>query len=266
MPRGSAPTQMDSRKGLRAPALPSMNGKNISVPAIILPQRKRQMAKAGYPKMSQKSIILGKEAIDFLSAYGIPVIKTTPLTRKDLPALSPPLVLKAVSPKIIHKAKHKAVEIAYTKSAILSAYSRLSRLGGVIAQPYSPGFELIMGIKRDELFGHVLLFGTGGTHVEAINDVAFRSVPITRKDALELVRDTRAYRLLAHGGRRPDLSVLRDALMKLNRMALENPGIDELDINPFILDGEKGWAVDARIVMAGEVKGRGEGGSGGKGE
>jgi hypothetical protein len=208
------------------------------------------MVKEGYPEMSQKSMMLGKEAIDFLARYGIPTVKTTLLRERDLPKLSPPLVLKAVSPKIIHKAKQGAVEIAYTRPAIRQAYLRLKKLGGVIAQPYSPGFELIMGIKRDELFGHVLLFGSGGTRVEAMNDVAFRSVPITRKDAIGLITDTQAYKVLSHGGKKPGFPILQDALMGLNRMALENPGIDELDVNPFIFDGEKGWAVDARIVKS----------------
>lgn len=198
--------------------------------------------------MHKDGLVLGKEAMDFLRAYGIPSVKTSVVKQGALSSLKPPFVLKAISPKIVHKAKSRAVEIIYDKGKAASAYSRMEKMGTVIVQPFSPGFELIIGIKRDPVFGHVILFGMGGGYVEAMGDVGFRAVPITRKDALSLIMGTKAYSLLDSKREKPDLSVLQDALMKVSRMALENPWIEELDINPFIFDGKRGWAVDARIL------------------
>ena len=110
---------------------------------------------------------------------------------------------------------------------------------------------MIIGGKRDRSFGPVVMFGLGGTHVEVFGDVTFRVAPLGRVDAGEMIEELRGKRLLdgvrgrLHMGR----ETLIKALLSVSSMLIENPRINEVDINPLVFFEGGATAVDARAVM-----------------
>jgi len=193
-------------------------------------------------------IMLGQEAFSLLKKYNIPVVKTISIsTIAHVKKLKPPFVLKVISPKHIHKTKTGAIKFIYNKEDAVRSFRKLKNMGDVIAQPLIKGPEFIIGVKRDRTFGHVIMFGLGGIYVEVFGDVSFRAVPITRKDAYHMITSTRAYKLLSLH-KKPNIEPLISVLMAVNKMVMQHPDINELDINPFIFDGKKGKVVDVRII------------------
>jgi acyl-CoA synthetase (NDP forming) len=122
----------------------------------------------------------------------------------------------------------------------------------VVIQPMiAGGVETMMGIVQDPVFGPLVAFGLGGTHVELLGDVHFRIAPLTDRDADELLRSIRGYQLLlGYRGQPPaDLEALREVLLRLSQLTTEVPEIAELDLNPVIAlpPGQGCRIVDARI-------------------
>lgn len=117
----------------------------------------------------------------------------------------------------------------------------------------------MLGMTEDPTFGPLIAFGLGGIHVEVLRDVSFRVTPLTDRDAAEMVRSIRAYRLLeGHRGHPPaDVEALQDALLRLSRLVEEIPEISEIDMNPVLAlePGQGCRIVDARIRVAHVVKG-----------
>ncbi|MCE9536730.1 MAG: acetate--CoA ligase family protein, partial [Nitrospirae bacterium] len=115
----------------------------------------------------------------------------------------------------------------------------------------SGGVEVMVGMTRDPLFGPLLAFGLGGIHVEILGDVQFRITPLTDRDAAQLVREIKGYRLLqGYRGQPPaDVEAIEDILLRISRLVEEIPEISELDLNPvFALpEGQGCKIVDARI-------------------
>ena len=115
----------------------------------------------------------------------------------------------------------------------------------------SGGVELMVGVTQDPLFGPLIGFGLGGIHVEILKDVCFRVTPITDRDAAEMVRAIKGYRLLqGYRGHPPaDLPAIEDLLLRIARLVEEVPQIAELDLNPVIAlpPGRGCQIVDARI-------------------
>ena len=116
------------------------------------------------------------------------------------------------------------------------------------------GQELILGLTRDPQFGPLLMFGLGGIYVEVLKDVAFRVAPVSKRDAAEMIREIRAYPLLAgYRGTEPaDEEAIVDALLRLSALSCDFPEIQELDINPVrVMARGKGLrAIDCRISIA----------------
>jgi len=132
------------------------------------------------------------------------------------------------------------------------------KIDGVLIQPMiKDGVETMMGIVHDPRFGPLIAFGLGGVHAEILEDVHFRIAPLTDRDADELVRQVRGYRLLeGYRGHPPaDLDALKELLLRLSRLAEELPQITELDLNPVIAmsPGTGCRVVDARIRVAGSL-------------
>jgi len=114
-----------------------------------------------------------------------------------------------------------------------------------------PGIEVIAGLTQDAQFGPVVMFGLGGIFVEVYRDVSFRLIPLTEPDAAAMIREIKASPVLQGvRGRHPaDLQALADLLLKVSRIAEENPEIAEMDLNPIIVY-EKGLSVvDARVLL-----------------
>ena len=207
------------------------------------------------------------EARNLLAAYGIPF---TACGRADSASDAEafgrragyPIVLKGDSDSIVHKTEKKVVRLdlrdgqqaARAWQELRSLLDELDPSATIVAQKMiSPGKEVILGAFRDPQFGPVGMFGLGGIYVEVLKDVAFRVLPITDREAAEMVRGVRGFPLLAgvRGEAASDVALLETMLLRVSQLIVENPAIEALDINPFIVHvaGEPSCAVDARIRL-----------------
>ncbi len=170
-----------------------------------------------------------------------------------------PVVLKIISPQALHKTEVSGVKIVRNEAELKSEFNSLLslakkkkfKLEGILAQEFVKGAELIIGIKKDATFGHVLLFGIGGIFVEVLKDVSFRVCPITTNDAEQMIGELKAKALLfgIRGQKPVNLKLLKEILVKASKLPERYPKITELDINPFMLNDKIGKIADARIVL-----------------
>lgn len=206
------------------------------------------------------------QGAELLRAYGIPVVpfgfaESLKEALEAAVGLGFPLVLKLDAPGLAHKSEHGAVITGIrTKKELREAYARLRALrerlelagARVLLQKQLSGHELILGATRDPALGPLILFGLGGVAVEALQDVAFRGVPLTDREAAELVRQPRGAAVLQGFRGRPgvDPKRLEELVLRLAQLLIENEEIIELDINPLIV-GEDGMAaVDVLVRLA----------------
>ena len=192
-------------------------------------------------------IILEKEAEDFLEKNQFSVVNRNFIKNKSQLRnikLSFPWVMKVYSKKIIHKNKANGVILNIKNlSQAEHSFNKLSKLKGfqgTIIQEQIKGQELILGLKSTEDFGLSILLGKGGTNVEKIKDITFRIIPINQKDAEQMIEDLKI--------KINNKQAIINNLLKLNKLALKNKNIQELDINPIILTKDKATIVDARII------------------
>ena len=212
--------------------------------------------------------LLETEAKELLLEYGLPVpafklIKNEDEVEEIGELIGYPLVMKIVSPDIIHKSEAGGVKVgikdgqsakkAY-REIISNAqkYDDKARIYGIITyRMYPVSTEVIIGMLKDPHFGPVVMFGLGGIFVEILKDVSFRVLPIVDRDAREMISEIKGYPILkgARGGPPKDIAALKEVLIKLSALVMENPEIKEIDLNP-ILVYEKGLQiVDARIII-----------------
>ena len=208
------------------------------------------------------------EAKSVLEAYGIPIVPTriaaTPEEAGRLAAeLDAPVVVKIISPDILHKSDVSGVALNLeSPEAVVATTRRMqrdvarkapeARLTGFSIQPMirrPAAYELIVGAHTDETFGPVLLFGQGGTAVELIGDTSLELPPIGPVLAHELMARTRIHPLLeGYRNRLPaDLDAVADTLMRVSELVLDLPEVTSLDINPLLADHDGVVALDARI-------------------
>lgn len=231
-----------------------------------------------------RTLLTEIEAKDALRAAGVPVTPTR-LARDGREAaaianeLGYPVVLKIVSSDIVHKSDvggvalelndAAAVEASYTAMlANVAAAVPSARLDGISVQPMArPGAEMIVGVATDPQFGPAMMFGLGGVMVEVLGDVSFRVVPVSERDARQMVHELRGFPLLeGFRGRAPvDLRALERLLVDVSRFVDENPAVLELDLNPVLAYSDGALAVDARIVV-GNARDSEAGASGANGE
>ncbi len=215
-------------------------------------------------RAKERSSLTFAEGAEVLSAYGIAVCPFAYIEyMEEALAFAHesrfPLVAKVDAPALFHRFEQGAVitEIA-NREQLRHAIERLSDLiarenlrdGKILLQPSLSGRELIFGLNRDLSFGPVLMFGIGGTLVEALKDVSFGVAPLSSSDAERMIRSIHAFPLLeAFRGQPPiDLLPLISTLHRLGRLGLDFPMIGEIDLNPFIA-GERTAAVDILIRL-----------------
>ncbi len=223
------------------------------------------MPKKTTPPVTMLNEVAAKE---MLAAAGIPVVATRlARTKREAAALSReigfPVVLKIVSPDVVHKSDIGGVKVGLANlTQVNRAYGEImaavkkaqpdARIEGVSVQAMArPGIEVIVGMNRDAQFGPVLMFGLGGTLVEVYRDVTFRLVPVSRHDAAEMIREIKGYTLLTgYRGQPPaDIAYLERLLVKISGFIVKNPRIRELDINPLFAYPDGAVAADARIAL-----------------
>jgi len=129
-----------------------------------------------------------------------------------------------------------------------------AKIPGVYLQKMAPlDMEVIIGIKRDNQFGPVILFGMGGKYVEFLEDTSLRLAPIIKDEAAEMISEIRGATILqgARGEKPFDVLAIIDSLLRLSQLAVQYPAIKEIDVNPLIVnqEGMGVVAVDARIII-----------------
>jgi len=220
--------------------------------------------------LNQPRLLTEVESKQLLERAGIPVTKTK-LARSKKEAISVskemgfPVVLKIISPDVVHKSDSGGVKLGLANGAQVGrAYSEImssvrqkypqAAVQGVSVQPMaSAGMEVIVGMSKDPQFGPVLMFGLGGVLVEVLKDVSFRIVPVTKRDASEMIREIKGYPLLQgyRGQEAVDVASLEGLIVRVSEFIEQNPQIEELDLNPVFAYRDKAIAVDARIVLEG---------------
>jgi len=219
-------------------------------------------------KKEKRNVLTEVEAKNLLKEAGIGVADTRlARTKREAISISSdvgfPVVLKIVSPDVIHKSDAGGVKVGLKNiSQVGRAYSEImasvkqkfprARIHGVAVQKMAPsGVEVIVGMSKDPQFGPVIMFGLGGVLVEVLKDVSFRIVPLTPRDAHEMVREIKGYPILCgYRGQDPaDIGKLEEMILKVSDFVEQNSEIAELDLNPIFAYKDGALAVDARIIL-----------------
>jgi len=204
-----------------------------------------------------------EEGAAILGGYGIDVCRHAYVTDLDqarafVRQSQYPVVLKLDAPELLHRFEHGAVIPGiHEERSLIDGFDALSSIAErkgfagarILIQEMLSGRELILGMKRDPVFGPVLMFGIGGTLVEVLRDVAFGIAPISSEQAMRMIHSIRAFPLLEafRGQAAVDLDRLADTLVRIGMLALEFPTIAEIDVNPMIASADRAAAVDILI-------------------
>ena len=221
-------------------------------------------------KGAKRSFLPEPEAHEVLKAYGFPVLDFR-LGRNEKECIQYageigyPVVLKIVSPDILHKVDVGGVRTNIGNEAELkkaykdilrrvkSAEPRANIWGLFVQEMAKEGKETIIGMNRDPHFGALLMFGLGGIYVEALKDVTFRIAPIRELSGERMIKEIRGYRILEgyRGGTPSDIPAIAECLERLSQLVTDFDEIQELDINPLLVfeKGEGARVVDARILI-----------------
>ena len=204
-----------------------------------------------------KHILSAYKAQEFIKPY-VSVPKCQLIKQLWQVKLKLPLVLKLISPKLIHKSDIDGVKIAKTPGELKKSFNELIKtakrkkinIEGILVQEFCEGQELIIGIKKDPTFNHMIIFGLGGIFTEVLKDTSTRKCPITIDDIEEMLSELKSKAILqGYRGKKLNLSLLKQTLLSLSELPSKYKNIQELDINPFILNSKEGKAVDVRIVF-----------------
>ena len=212
----------------------------------------------------------GKELCDL---YGIPVPREGLARSADdavrlAEGMGFPVVMKIVSPQILHKTEAGGVLVGVPNADALRdgyktimerarAYDPKAELIGVqVQQMVTGGTEVIVGSITDQSFGKLVAFGLGGVLVEVLKDITFRLAPVTREDALSMLDGIQAADMLkgVRGGKPVDRAALADLIVNVSRLVDEVPEIVELDLNPVFAREDGAIAADVRVVLDFEAK------------
>jgi acyl-CoA synthetase (NDP forming) len=226
------------------------------------------LSPGGTPRASG-SALSEQDSKALLSAYGIPVPKERVVTStgdaaKAAKKIGFPVVMKIVSPDILHKSDLGLVTVGVRdEDEAKKVYKRLvatakkaapkANVDGVLVAQMVSGIETVVGVAQDDLFGPVVMFGLGGVFIEVLGDVTFRVPPFTTSDATTMLDELAGTALLrgVRGQPAADRAALVDVLMKVQHLAVDLSGqVAELDINPLLAGPAGVVAADALIVLA----------------
>ncbi|MFC1572021.1 acetate--CoA ligase family protein [Candidatus Eisenbacteria bacterium] len=183
-----------------------------------------------------------------------------------------PVVLKIVSRDILHKSDAGGVALDLeNRDEVVDAYQAImrscrervpdARITGIeVSEMVRAGVELIVGARRDASFGPIVMFGLGGIYVEVMKDVTFRAVPLNRAEAIEMMKEIRAYPLLlgVRGEERKDIPCVVDTIIRLATIIRKCEGISDIEVNPLVVyeQGQGARAVDVRVMLSSAEGGR----------
>ena len=216
-----------------------------------------------------REVLTEDEAKKMLKYYNFPVVKTAAANNVDeavayAQQMGFPVVLKILSPQIIHKSDaggvilnvHDAAEVREAFDTLIqraTAYNPNAQIIGVTVQPMvqKKGYEVIIGGKTDPIFGPVVLFGMGGVGVELFKDYSMGLPPLNTTLIRRMMEETKIYKLLkGYRGSPPvDIKKLEETLLLFSQLLIDFPQIKEIDINPLLINEREAVILDARIVI-----------------
>jgi len=215
-----------------------------------------------------RGFLFEHEAKNLCAIYGIPVTRFIVAETEEgaveaAREIGFPIVLKIVSPQVLHKSDAGGVIVNIRdEEGIRAGYNEILEsvkakvpdavIKGIFVQEMAPdSTEVIVGSTKDSTFGPVIMFGLGGIFVEILKDVSFRLVPIDRTDAEEMIREIRSYKILegARGMPKADQDAIVEVLLKTSEMLMDCPEIKELDMNPVLVYEKGAKAIDARVIL-----------------
>ena len=213
------------------------------------------------------NLMLEPDAVKLLAKYGIPYPKNAFVENRarvsaEAEALGYPVVMKIVSPDIIHKSdaggvvvdiKNKAeAETAY--DSIMASVKRQNVhadiRGVLLCQMVTNGVEVIIGTTVDDIFGPAIMFGLGGVFVEVLKDVTFRICPVDKQQATKMIREIKGFDILngVRGRARLDIDGLAELVANVSQLMTDNPAITAIDLNPVRVYTDHLMVLDARII------------------
>lgn len=220
---------------------------------------------------NQKRMLLEPDAISLLSTYGIPypscaMASNASEAAKAANQIGYPVVLKVVSPQVVHKSEAGGVAVGLNRpkqvrdgfkemmALVQERVPNAEILGTLVCQQAQDGIEVIIGALKDINFGSTLVVGMGGIYTEILNDKSFRIAPVSPLDIKEMLEELRGYPLLSGTRGRPgyDLGALTNLLLAVSRMVIDRPDIVEMDLNPVRLYQNGALVLDARIILQDE--------------
>jgi acyl-CoA synthetase (NDP forming) len=216
-----------------------------------------------------RQFLLEPEANEVCKLYGLPVARVKVATSPDMAVqwfeeMGTPVVLKIVSPDILHKSDAGGVVVGLNDSkAVREAYQKImdnvkkykadAKLVGVLVSEMAPqSTEVIVGTTNDPTFGPTIMFGLGGIFVEVLKDVSFRVAPISKEDAYDMIKEIKAYKVLTgiRGQEPADQDALAEILLNVSKLVTERSDISSIDLNPVFVYGKGAKVVDTRIILA----------------
>lgn len=222
----------------------------------------------GKARKEKRTLLTEIESKELLKAAKIPVVETKLATSKAeamelARKMGFPVVMKIVSPQVVHKSDAGGVKLniqnatqvgkAYSEiqASVKKHYPKAKIVGITVQKMAKQGIEVIIGMTKDAQFGPVIMFGLGGILVEVLKDVSFRIVPMTKRDAGEMITEIKGFPILkGYRGQDPaDVPYLEELIVKVSDFVDKNPEIKELDLNPVFAYKSGAMAVDARIIL-----------------
>jgi acyl-CoA synthetase (NDP forming) len=219
-----------------------------------------------------RSSLLESEAERIANLYGINVPRSLIATEAKQASskarlLGFPVAMKILSKDILHKTNvggvrldinsNKDAEVAYSQLA-KSLKSSGSKVASVLIQKMAPkSYEFVVGGLRDLQFGPTVMFGLGGIYIELFKDVAFRLAPLSTSEAVEMMKETKAYSLLRgfRGGEKLDVQAAAKAIVAVGDMMNDLVQLQSIDVNPLLVYSKGAIAVDVRMtLLKGEAK------------
>jgi len=220
-------------------------------------------------KKENRTLLNEKESKEFIEMYGIKSTKPEVAKNEDEAVkiskkIGYPVVMKIYSPQITHKSDSGGVELNLDcEKSVRNSYKNMmkkikekepkAKIEGVTIQKMikNKGTELILGSKKDPIFGSAILFGMGGVYTELFKDRAIGFPPLNQVLAQRIIEETKAYKLLSgfRGISKIDMQKIYETLLNFSQLIIDHPEIKEIDINPLIATDEELVAVDARIIL-----------------
>ncbi len=199
-----------------------------------------------------------------LASYQIPVTREIMAESSDevitaAHEIGYPVVMKGCAPEITHKTEKGLIrtdirddrEALDTFNDIMAGMNGIKGAAALVQEMIRGKRELVVGLIRDPQFGPCVMFGLGGIFTEILKDVSFRLAPLEKRDALEMMGEIKAHKILdaIRGMDAVDREILSEMLINVGKIGMENDTIKEIDINPVIISGSRPIAVDALVVL-----------------